>query len=75
MITLIAQPGINHAAFSAAMHNRNPDWRGNVQICHVAQRSRAGGKHIAIRINPLRGYRLAADAEQQAQEVLAEVTA
>jgi hypothetical protein len=75
MITLIAQPGINHAAFSAAMHSRNPDWRNNVQICHVAQRTRDGGKHIAIRINPLRGYRLAADAEKQAQEALAEVSA
>ena len=73
MIVLTAQPGVNHAAFSATMHARFTDWRNNVQICHVAQRSRDGGKLIVIRINPLRGFRLPADAQRVAQEVLTEV--
>ena len=75
MITLIAQPGVNHRASNATMHTRFTDWRGNVQICHVAQRTRDGGKRIAIRINPLRGFNLPADAEQVAQEVLMAVSA
>lgn len=75
MIQLQTPPGFNYSAFFASMHSRNPEWRGNVQICHVAQRTNDGGKRIAIRINPLRGYQFAADAERQAQEVLAEVTA
>lgn len=75
MITLTAQPGINHAAFNAAMHSHYTDWRGNVQICHVAQRTKDGGKRIAIRINPLRGFRLPADVRDVAQQVLAEVGA
>ncbi len=75
MITLTAQPGINHAAFNAAMHSRYTDWRGNVQICHVAQRTKDGGKRIAICINPVRGFQLPADAQMVAETVLAEVSA
>lgn len=75
MIALTAKPGFNYNTFFAAMHERFTDWRGNVQICHVAQRSRDGGKRIVIRINPLRGFQLSVDARTVAEQVLAEVSA
>ena len=75
MIALTAKPGFNYNAFFAAMHERFTDWQGNVQIAHAAQRNTDGSKRIAIRINPLHGFQLPVDAEQAAQEVLAEVSA
>lgn len=75
MITLTAKPGVNHAAFKAAMHARYTDWIGNVQICHVAQRNSDGSKRIAIRINPLRGFRLPPDVQTVAEQMLMEVGA
>lgn len=70
MLILKTSTGFNYRKFFTTMHEQFSGWRGNVQIAHVAKRTPQNERYIEVRINPVRGYELEAEAEEVALAVL-----